>query len=67
MDHILRKVQGKLEHTGKIPKRIAGDITRKRKINELRIQLQQKIYQEKFEEAADIRDQIRSLEIELNK
>ncbi|OEF97971.1 UvrB/UvrC motif-containing protein [Desulfuribacillus alkaliarsenatis] len=65
LDHILRKVQGKLGHTGKIPKRIAGDISVKRQISQLRQQLQNSIYEERFEEAAAFRDQIKALEKQL--
>jgi len=61
-DHILHKVQGKLGHTGKVPKRIAGDVALKREINELRQMLQRKIYEERFEEAAKLRDKIREME-----
>lgn len=63
LNHVLRKVQGKLGHTGKIPKGVAGEILMKRQLNQLRQQLQTKIYEEKFEEAATLRDQIRDLEM----
>ena len=65
LDHILRKVQGKLGHTGKIPKRIAGDILIRRQVSQMRQKLQKKIYEEKFEEAAEIRDQIKKLELQV--
>lgn len=66
LDHILWKVQGKLGHTGKVPKSIAGSIALKRRLNELRQILQRKIYEEKFEEAAEIRDQIHELELKVS-
>ncbi|OEH86294.1 hypothetical protein BHU72_13795 [Desulfuribacillus stibiiarsenatis] len=65
LDHILRKVQGNLTHTGKIPSRMGEEILMKRKVNELRHTLQRKVYEEKFEDAAEIRDQIKALETKL--
>ncbi len=62
---ILHRVQGKLTHTGKIPQRIGGDVMLKRDIRELKESLQRKVIEEKFEEAALIRDQIRELEASL--
>ncbi|KMY52565.1 hypothetical protein AC623_00025 [Bacillus sp. FJAT-27231] len=60
---ILKRLQnGNTLHTGKIPARIGGTLYLKREIAELRGRLQQAIADEEFELAADIRDQIRSLE-----
>ncbi|HEY9576864.1 MAG TPA: UvrB/UvrC motif-containing protein [Pseudobacillus sp.] len=60
---ILKRLQnGNTVHIGKIPTRIGGTLHLKREIAELRAKLQQTIEQEEFELAADIRDQIRSLE-----
>ncbi|WP_342669947.1 UvrB/UvrC motif-containing protein [Pseudobacillus wudalianchiensis] len=60
---ILKRLQnGNTVHTGKIPARIGGTLYLKREIAELRGRLQQAIADEEFELAADIRDQIRSLE-----
>ncbi|UII56043.1 UvrB/UvrC motif-containing protein [Cytobacillus spongiae] len=60
---ILRRLHsGNSSHTGKIPKRIGGSIHLKKKIDELKIELKHLINQEEFEKAAEIRDEIRSLE-----
>lgn len=60
---ILKRLQnGNNVHTGKIPERIGGTLYLKKEITELKTRLQEAIAQEEFESAADIRDQIRSLE-----
>lgn len=62
LDPLLKRVHGNTVHVGKIPKRIGGHIEVKRKLDDLRLELQQRILQEEFEEAASLRDQIRELE-----
>ncbi len=60
---ILRKVHsGNTVHAGKIPKRIGGNIHVRRQIDVLKKELETLIHQEEFEKAAQVRDQIRSLE-----
>jgi protein arginine kinase activator len=63
LDPMLRRVHsGNTTHIGKIPKRIGKDIHLHRQIEQLKQQLQQHIMKEEFEEAAKLRDEIRSLE-----
>ncbi|MOA13755.1 UvrB/uvrC motif protein [compost metagenome] len=62
LDPLLKRVHGGIVHSGKIPKRSGGQIQCKRKIEELRRELQAKIEHEEFESAAQLRDQIRELE-----
>ncbi|QOY37498.1 UvrB/UvrC motif-containing protein [Anaerobacillus isosaccharinicus] len=63
LDPMLRRVHsGNTTHVGKIPKRIGKDIQLHRKVEKLKQQLQQHISKEEFEEAAKLRDEIRSLE-----
>ncbi|WP_017754893.1 UvrB/UvrC motif-containing protein [Calidifontibacillus oryziterrae] len=63
IDPILRRVHsGNTAHTGKIPKRIGGNLHITKEISELKEQLQKCIVNEEFENAAKIRDEIRSLE-----
>lgn len=65
LDPILKRVHsGNTAHHGKIPKRIGGSIHIKKQIDDLKQQLKQFIEQEEFENAAGIRDRIRSLEKE---
>ncbi|WP_018754027.1 UvrB/UvrC motif-containing protein [Paenibacillus sanguinis] len=62
LDPLFKKVHGNTVHVGKIPKRSGGHIQFKRKLDNLRQELQQRIVQEEFEAAAALRDQIRELE-----
>lgn len=67
IDPILKRVHsGNTTHTGKIPKRIGGNLHITKKITQLKEQLQKAILHEEFENAAELRDQIRSLEQQLS-
>jgi len=57
----IKRVQGGLTHTGKIPKSASQEVVSKRKIDELKLRLKDLITEEKFEEAAVIRDEIQDL------
>ncbi|MDD2629180.1 MAG: UvrB/UvrC motif-containing protein [Limnochordia bacterium] len=59
---ILHRVQKSTEHTGKVPNRAGEAIKEKRRIEQLRAQLQEAIAREEYEKAAVIRDQLRALE-----
>ncbi|HEX7065060.1 MAG TPA: UvrB/UvrC motif-containing protein [Bacillales bacterium] len=63
LDPVFRRVHGgNTTHKGKIPKRIGGDIQARREMDELKKALQRHIENEEFEQAAKVRDHIRSLE-----
>lgn len=62
LDPLFKRVHGSTSHVGKVPARAGGRIKVKRQIADLKQHLQQSIAQEEFEEAAQIRDQIRELE-----
>ncbi|OAB35181.1 UvrB/UvrC motif-containing protein [Paenibacillus glacialis] len=62
LNPLFKKVHGSITHVGKIPKRGGGQIQVKRQLDDLKSELQQRIVQEEFEEAAMLRDQIRELE-----
>ena len=63
LDPIFRRVHGgNTTHTGKIPKRIGGNIHTRRQLEQLKKKLQQHIEREEFEQAAEVRDRIRLLE-----
>ncbi|WP_186576192.1 UvrB/UvrC motif-containing protein [Aquibacillus kalidii] len=67
LDPIFRRVHsGNTTHDGKIPKRIGTNIHQKHLVKELKNKLQQLITEENFEEAAKVRDEIRSVEKDLN-
>ncbi|WP_064091188.1 UvrB/UvrC motif-containing protein [Rossellomorea aquimaris] len=66
LNPILKRVHsGNVEHHGKIPERMGGTIHVKKKILELKSDIQRLIADEEFEKAAEIRDEIRSLEKEV--
>ncbi len=62
---LLRKIHGNLVHNGKIPKRRGGELSIQRKIKDLKTRMQQAVEKEDFEEAANIRDEIKALEKDL--
>jgi protein arginine kinase activator len=64
---VLRRLHsGNWTHNGKIPKRIGGSIYLRKQIDELKHDLRNAISHEEFEKAAEIRDEIRTLEKQLN-
>ncbi|MCA1066439.1 UvrB/UvrC motif-containing protein [Rossellomorea sp. AcN35-11] len=65
---LLKRVHsGNVEHHGKVPERMGEAIHVKKKIQQLKSELQTMIEDEEFEKAAEIRDEIRSLEKEIKK
>ncbi|MHA0857647.1 UvrB/UvrC motif-containing protein [Paenibacillus sp. CMAA1364] len=62
LDPLFKRVHGSTTHVGKLPIRGGVQIQVKRRLHDLKSELQQKIIQEEFEEAAALRDQIRELE-----
>jgi protein arginine kinase activator len=67
LDPILKRVHsGNHTHSGKLPERIGGGIQIQRQIEALKQQLKSLIDQEEFEKAAELRDEIRSLEKQKN-
>lgn len=62
LSQMMRRIHGSDQHTGKIPERQGTVFLKKRKIQELRKELQQAIVKEEFEKAAELRDQIYELE-----
>ncbi|MBA4536985.1 UvrB/UvrC motif-containing protein [Bacillus aquiflavi] len=66
LNPILRRLHsGNWSHNGKIPKRIGGNMHLRKKIEDLKLKLKYLITQEEFEQAAQIRDEIRLLEKKL--
>ncbi len=62
---LLRRIQGSTGHTGKLPGQQGVAVEQRRQIEALREQQRAAIGQEKYEEAARLRDKIRNLEREL--
>lgn len=65
LDPLLRRVHGHSTHRGKIPERAQGELKLRRELERLKTELSAKIEAEEFEEAARLRDQIRSLQEKL--
>ncbi|MBA4495854.1 UvrB/UvrC motif-containing protein [Paenactinomyces guangxiensis] len=59
---LLRRVHGHSSHRGKIPERTKGELKLRRQLERLKEELAHKVEAEEFEEAAKLRDQIRSLQ-----
>ncbi|MGL5152878.1 MAG: UvrB/UvrC motif-containing protein [Clostridium sp.] len=59
---IVKRIHGDLEHIGKIPKRTGKEIIISKNLKRLRYDLQKAIIDEEYEEAAIIRDKIKSIE-----
>lgn len=62
LNPLLRRVHGHSTHRGKIPERTQGELKLKRTLEKLKEDLAVRISEEKFEEAAQLRDEIRSLQ-----
>ena len=59
---IIKRVQGNLEHTGKIPNKLGKNIIEKKKLLKLKEDLQKAVAVEEYEKAAEIRDLIKNIE-----
>ena len=62
LEPLLRKIHGHDTHVGKIPKRTGGMIKIKKDINLLKKRLEKSVENEEFELAADLRDEIKKLQ-----
>lgn len=62
LDPLFKRVHGNVVHVGKVPKRSGGIIQSKREIDLLKKDMMTCIESEEFEQAAQIRDQIREIE-----
>lgn len=58
---VIRRVQGNVEHVGKIPHKSGKGILEKRELEKLKDELQKAIQSEEYEKAAEIRDKIRAI------
>ncbi len=62
----MRRVHGDSRHIGKVPARGGEKVMIKKKIEGLKYQLQKAIAAEEYEKAAEIRDQIKDAEKQLD-
>lgn len=66
LEPLLRRIHGTSTHSGKIPRRSGGTLELKQEIKRLRAELQEKVAQEEYEEAAKLRDKVRAMEKDLS-
>jgi protein arginine kinase activator len=59
---LLENIHGETQHAGKVPKRVPPDRRRQTELIQLRQALRQAVADEKYEEAARLRDRIQQLE-----
>ena len=59
---MLKRVQGDIEHSGKIPVRSGVELVEKKRYLKLKRELQKAILEEEYENAAIIRDKIKAFE-----
>jgi protein arginine kinase activator len=62
---MLRRYHGHISHMGKIPRSFGPDTALRQEVGRLRLQLEQAVAMENYEEAARLRDEIRDREQEL--
>lgn len=62
LEPVLRRVHGGIQHEGKAPVRLQAKQKAWRELKRLRSELERSIKEERYEDAVDLRDQIRSLE-----
>lgn len=59
---VIKRVQGNIEHVGRIPRKSGKEIMGKRQLLKLRENLNKAITSEEYERAAEIRDEIRKIQ-----
>ena len=64
---LLEKIHGSTQHAGKMPHTVDAQVRKENELIRLKRDLDAVVKTEDFEKAAEIRDRIRSLEIELNR
>ena len=59
---VVRRIHGDAKHTGKVPGSAGSELAKKRRLAELKKELQESVKREEFERAAALRDEIRGIE-----
>lgn len=67
LDPVMRRIHGTTMHTGKIPDRSQNSALKKRRLTDLKEQINRAIACEDFESAAKLRDEIKALTDEIKK
>ncbi len=64
---LLEKIHGATQHVGKAPHTVDASIQKENELNRLKRELDQLVKSENFERAAEVRDRIRHLEVDLER
>ena len=64
---LLEKIHGATAHTGKTPQTVDAQVRKENELMRLKRDLDSMVKNENFEKAAEIRDRIRTLEVELDR
>lgn len=59
---VVKRVQGDIEHIGKVPEKSGKEIVEKQRLLKLKEELQKAILSEEYEKAAMLRDEIKALQ-----
>lgn len=62
---LLQRIHGGTTHSGKLPRRTGGQIKRRRELEQLKNELSSAIKAEEYERAAQLRDEIRTMQAEI--
>lgn len=62
LEPVLRRIQGQVRHTGKVPACAGPQVHLGRRLEQLRTRLREAVAREEYEQAAKLRDEIRALE-----
>ncbi|MCS1352482.1 UvrB/UvrC motif-containing protein [Mechercharimyces sp. CAU 1602] len=63
---VFRRIHGHTTHRGKVPERAGGKLKVRRQMEQLKREMEEAVRGEAFEKAAQIRDQIRTLQQQLD-
>lgn len=61
VEPIFRRIHGNIRHTGKVPSGVSKDMKLDGRIEQLQAQLDKAIREERYEEAAQLRDKLKAL------
>lgn len=59
---LVHRIHGKGSHAGKLPRGVGGVVLQRRRLEDMRRELAAAVREERFERAAELRDEIRALE-----
>ena len=65
LDPLIRRIHGASCHTGKVPRRGGGKLAVRQKLRQLKGDLERFVAAEEYEQAAKVRDEIKTLEKQL--